>query len=247
LTTLVLLGLMLIMVVGLFVSNYKSPTFVLEEEATLNTDENTGNYLKNRYPSLSPDELKVLSGTSTNQDLLNGLITQFNSDKDAIGIGLCLFIIAKDQSSDSLYNEAGKSLLGNPEEIITQEDADFVFEKAKKAYINALEINKDNLSANNGLALCYIDYYQNVMKGVGLLKETLSQDTNNIEAIQYLGFLSIKSNQLEKASERFKKLVDLQPLNPEHYNNLSQVYLRMGDKQKANLYLEMGKNLSENK
>lgn len=237
---------MSLIIVGLFVYNYKSPTFVLKEQV-LQKDSVSNNFVKNRYPELKKDQLLVLIGKVSNEPTLSRLYNKFDKENDFIGLGLCQSIYAKSLKSDSLFSLAGKNILNTPESIKTQEDADFIFSKAKVAFEQSLAINKNNLSANNGLALCYIDYDEQVMKGIGLLKHTLSQDSNNIEAIQYLGYLSIKSNQLEKAIERFKKLVALQPSNSEHYNNLSQVYMRMGDKHKANLYLEMGKKLSENK
>jgi tetratricopeptide (TPR) repeat protein len=238
---------MLFIIVGLFVYNYKSPTFVLEEQVLLEKDSINNSFVKNRYLELKKDELLVLTGKSSKKAILSTLYNKFDKENDYIGLGLCQSIYATSLKSDSLFSVSGKNILNMPEYIKTQEDADFIFGKAKAAFEQALAINKNNLSANNGLALCYIDYDEQVMKGIGLLKHTLSQDSNNIEAIQYLGYLSIKSNQLEKAIERFKKLVALQPSNSEHYNNLSQVYMRMGDKHKANLYLEMGKKLSENK
>ena len=233
--------------VGLFVYNYNSPTFVLKEEKTSLKDSFSSNFIESNYSSLTSKELKVLSSKMKDNDVLKRLYATFNKDSDLIGLGIVQTLFAKQTKSDSLFTIAGNNLLSNPEAIKTKSDADYIFGKAKENFQTAIDINKNNLAANNGLALCYIDYDQQVMKGVGLLKQTLSQDSNNIEAIQYLGFLSIKSNQLEKAIERFKKLVDLQPLNSEHYNNLSEVYLRMGDKQKAIYYLNIGKKLSENK
>jgi tetratricopeptide (TPR) repeat protein len=246
-TTLVLVGLMTLMIVGLFLYNYKGPTFVLEEQVILEKDSVNNDFIKIRYPELKKDELLVLTGKTSNKATLSTLYNNFDETNDYIGLGLCQSIYATSLKSDSLFSVSGKNIINMPESIKTQDDADFIFGKAKAAFEQSLAINKNNLSANNGLALCYIDYDEQVMKGIGLLKHTLSQDSNNIEAIQYLGYLSIKSNQLEKAIERFKKLVTLQPSNSEHYNNLSQVYMRMGDKHKANLYLEMGKKLSENK
>lgn len=245
-TTILLLAGMVIIAVGLFVINYKSPTSFLEPQDQAVKEGNNTQYLKNKYPELSEGEREVLLGKKEDEALLNKLYEGFSNEPDTIGTALCQKLYAEKTQSDSLFTLAGQNLLKEKYGIQTQEDADFLFPLAQESFEKALKINENNLEANNGLALCYIDYNEQVMKGVGLLQHSLSIDSNNVEAIKYLGFLSIKSNQLEKAIERFKKLVNLQPRNPEHYNNLSEVYLRMGDKQKAQLYLEMGKNLNKN-
>lgn len=237
---------MVIIGVGLFVMNYKSPTSFLEPKEAVDRGEVHSTYLKDRYPSFTQGDFDILLGKTENKNKLKDFYETFSSKPDTVGSALCQRIYAEEKGSDSLFTLAGQNFLMERDGIQSQADADFLFPLAQECFEKALAINKNNLAANNGLALCHIDYNEQVMKGVGLLQHSLSIDSNNIEAIKYLGFLSIKSNQLEKAIKRFKKLVDLQPLNPEHYNNLSEVYLRMGDKQKAQMYLEMGKNLNKN-
>ena len=61
------------------------------------------------------------------------------------------------------------------------------------------------------------------MQGILKYKEVLSIDSNNIEAIYQLGILSIQSNQLEKAAERFKKLILLRPENQEFKDTYERI------------------------
>jgi len=105
--------------------------------------------------------------------------------------------------------------------------------KAKVAFEKVLKLNPDNLDAQTAMAAIIVQIDQDVMKGVGLLKDVVAKDSNNIQAIFTLGMLSIRSNQFEKAEERFEKLITLQPFNPEYYFYLGEVYAKSGKTQKA--------------
>lgn len=105
--------------------------------------------------------------------------------------------------------------------------------KAKKAFEKVLTINPNNLNAKTALAAIIVQIDQDVMKGVGMLKEVVAADSNNVQAIFTLGMLSIQSGQFDKAEERFLKLVQLQPFNPEYYFYLGEVYAKGGNTQKA--------------
>eukprot|EP01092_Planopodium_desertum_P015401 TRINITY_DN81498_c0_g2_i4.p1 TRINITY_DN81498_c0_g2~~TRINITY_DN81498_c0_g2_i4.p1 ORF type:complete len:272 (-),score=4.79 TRINITY_DN81498_c0_g2_i4:274-1089(-) len=105
--------------------------------------------------------------------------------------------------------------------------------KAKEAFEKVIKLNPDNLDAQTAMAAIIVQVDQDVMKGVGLLKEVVAKDSNNVQAIFTLGMLSIRSNQFEKAEERFEKLITLQPFNPEYYFYLGEVYAKSGQTEKA--------------
>jgi predicted negative regulator of RcsB-dependent stress response len=105
--------------------------------------------------------------------------------------------------------------------------------KAKKAFEKTIALNPNNLDAQTAMAAIIVQIDQDVMKGVGLLKNVVAKDSNNIQAIFTLGMLSIQSGQFEKAEERFVKLVQLQPFNPEYYFYLGEVYAKSGNTAKA--------------
>jgi len=105
--------------------------------------------------------------------------------------------------------------------------------KAKMAFEKVLKLNPNNLDAQTAMAAIIVQVDQDVMKGVGLLKDVVAKDSNNVQAIFTLGMLSIQSNQFEKAQERFEKLITLQPFNPEYYFYLGEVYAKSGKTEKA--------------
>ena len=70
---------------------------------------------------------------------------------------------------------------------------------------------------------------QRFMKGVRMLKDVLKLDSNNQEAIYKLAIFSVRSNQLEKAKQRFKKLISLQPENQGYRKMLEELCIETGD------------------
>ena len=68
-----------------------------------------------------------------------------------------------------------------------------------------------------------------IMEAVTKYKKVIELDSNNVEAIYSLGILSIQSNQLQKAKDRFKKLILLQPQNQEYKKIYDQILVDLGE------------------
>lgn len=86
--------------------------------------------------------------------------------------------------------------------------------RAGELFQKVLKLDPDNLSAKAdlGLALMTSD---NPMRGVGVLREVLEQDSTDEKVLYYLGTLAIKSNQYDKAAARLTQLVRHHPRNVE--------------------------------
>ena len=52
---------------------------------------------------------------------------------------------------------------------------------------------------------------QDPMRGIMMLREVLEEDPDNAEAHWHLGLFSVQSGQYDKALERFKKVLELEP------------------------------------
>lgn len=52
---------------------------------------------------------------------------------------------------------------------------------------------------------------ENPMAGITLLREMVAEDSTNVDAHYYLGLFSVKSGQLDKAIDRFKRVIALRP------------------------------------
>lgn len=52
---------------------------------------------------------------------------------------------------------------------------------------------------------------ENPMAGITLLREMVAEDSTNVDAHYYLGLFSVKSGQLDKAIDRFERVLALRP------------------------------------
>lgn len=111
--------------------------------------------------------------------------------------------------------------------------AGYLNDRAITGFQKALEFEPDHLDAKANLALAYVEGEGSIMKGVRLLKEVEEAEPEHEKALFYLGILSTRSGQYEKALNRFEKLKKLQPDNAFLHFHIGNVYTQMGDKEKA--------------
>jgi len=67
------------------------------------------------------------------------------------------------------------------------------------------------------------------MEGIMSLRQIAEEHPNNPKAQFYLGLFSIQSGQYEKAVERFRRVVELDPANAEAYRFLGDAHQSLGD------------------
>jgi len=84
--------------------------------------------------------------------------------------------------------------------------------KAREWYQKALEKNPNLLNVKANLAMTYVST-DTPMQGIMLLREVLTADPTNEVALFNMGLLSMRSNQYEKAVERFRQLLKVRPEN----------------------------------
>lgn len=104
---------------------------------------------------------------------------------------------------------------------------------AVESFKKAMEIAPDNLDAQTGLGIAYVNGgAPSPMAGIGLLLGVVAKDPKNLKANLNLGLFSMKSGQFEKAVQRFKTVVEQQPeLEPYFY--LAESYRQLGMKPEA--------------
>ena len=116
---------------------------------------------------------------------------------------------------------------------------------AKSLFDKALELNSTNDSSKVGLGACYLfgNISASPMQGLQIIMEVANRDTTNMYAQMVLGLGGIKSGQLDKAIERFNKVVSKQPGNLEAIINLAEAYDRKGDKANAVKWYKISLNM----
>jgi cytochrome c-type biogenesis protein CcmH/NrfG len=120
-------------------------------------------------------------------------------------------------------------------------------EGAIRNYEKVLELNPDNLQAQTAIGVASVEGSSQLgvmpMKGIGILKEVLNKDPENVDAMTNLGYFAIQSGQFEKAVERFEKVLSIDPQNAEAYIYLTDAYLSQEKIEKGVETLEKYKSL----
>ena len=105
-----------------------------------------------------------------------------------------------------------------------------LYSSAINCFNKALALDPDNLEIKTSIASCYVEGSQDPMKGITMLREVLTADSSNVNALWQLGLFSMKSGQFDKAVVRFKKIAEIDPRNLEVYLYLAEAYEKSGDK-----------------
>jgi len=110
---------------------------------------------------------------------------------------------------------------------------------AVEAFQKATAMAPDNLDAQAGLGIAYVNGGGPPMQGIGLLLGVVAKDPNNRNAVLNLGLFAMKSGQFEKAVDRFKSLIVIEQKNKtlgtdiEPYFYLAESYKQLGMKKEA--------------
>lgn len=247
-----LIAIALILTTVLFVMGFKTPfgkatpggalalkqTFDAEAFLSDQTAKQS-NPLKQQIAKLSTDK--------TNKENLVKLTNLWDSLNVPLASAYYTRLLAQQEQNEITWFASGSKFYNVANFSQDSGVVAYSIKNAKESYSKVLELNPANLQAKSALAVCIIQGDNDVMKGVGMLKEVVATDSNNIQAIFTLGMLSIQSNQFDKALERFEKLVKLEPFNPEYYFYLGEVYAKSGNTKQAIKTYETCKTLVTDK
>lgn len=153
---------------------------------------------------------------------------------------------AKLENSEKSLNFAARL---NSELLRSAESASvraWAAQQAIAAFEQSLELNRDNDTVKMALAAAYVDGTSQPMQGIQLLLGITREQPNHIQANLMLGQLAIRSGQMDKAQERFEKVLSIEPENTEALYFLAEVYKSKGNKQKAIELLEECKRIINN-
>ena len=106
-------------------------------------------------------------------------------------------------------------------------------------YKKVIEYNPENLNAKTDLGVLYAEGTSDPMAGIMLLREVVAKDPKHENAQMNLGLLSLKSNQNDKAIERFENVLQINPARLEMYVYKAYAYVAMKDTSKAKENFEL--------
>lgn len=209
------------------------------------------NLIKNIGSSTTVVKPDVLTSTDTSRIALS--IQLLDTMKQYLYAAVLSEKIAKMQNNPIKFHDAARYYLMELYDHEAEKNELMLTKKAKENLEKSLELQPENIDAKIDLAVSVYNINRmqtpenqsDLMRPALLLREVIAKDSNNLDALYYLGKLSVESNQFEKAIERFKKLVSLQPQNPDFYFEISQIYAQMGEKEESELWNKKGQSLTK--
>ena len=151
---------------------------------------------------------------------------------------------AKLEKSEKNLNFAAHSYLEELRGVGDPSLKSWMATQAKELFTLSLEMNPLNDSAKVGLGSTFFfgaGGDASPMEGIMSIREVAQRDTANMYAQFMLGYGGMISGQLDKAAERFLKVVQKEPGNNEAIFLLAETYERLGDKKQAIYWFSEGK------
>jgi len=136
--------------------------------------------------------------------------------------------------------EESWSIAGTTYAICTQQSTDskvrqYCTNRAFKAFENAISINPSNVQHKVNLALVHLET-QNPMMGIQMLRNLNQENPDNVLVLMTLARQSIRTNQLERASERLLKVLEIEKGNKEAACLLTDIYTQLQQNDKIQTY-----------
>lgn len=226
----------------------------------LNSEINISELLKHAKERLTPEQAKtvislenaVIRGNVKEQQIAS--YKQLASFwKDSVGIfePYVYYIseASKLENSEKSLTFAAHLFLSNLKVENNAAMQHWLATNAKDLFTRANEINPNNDSTKVGLGASYLfgNISDNPMEGITLIRNVIQKDSTNTFAQMMLALGSLKSNQLNKAIERFLIVLRYEPNNLEAAINLAETFEKTGDKTNSIKWYEFVKAKMNNK
>jgi lipopolysaccharide biosynthesis regulator YciM len=108
-----------------------------------------------------------------------------------------------------------------------------LYQSAMRCFKKGIQLDPKNLDAKIMLASCYVEGTEAPREGVSMLREIEKTDSTNVKLQLTFAFLSMKSQQIDKAIERFNKVLRFDSSYIEAYLHLADAYEREGETDKT--------------
>lgn len=99
-----------------------------------------------------------------------------------------------------------------------------LYDAAIRCFRKALELEPGNLDAKTGLGIAIVDGTTNPMDGITLLREVEAIDSTHIDMQLALGEFAMRSQQYDKAIDRFNRVLRMRPEMYAIHLSLAELY-----------------------
>jgi tetratricopeptide (TPR) repeat protein len=186
--------------------------------------------------------LKNADGEEANK-LAEQLAQKWDDVNQAAPAAFYYEMLAKQSKEYSTWIKAGDRFTSAYQAVQDTTQQAALVQQAIVAYQEALKADANSLDAKTGLGMAYVNGTANPMQGIQLLLEVVKQDPQNVKANMNLGLFSMRSGQFDKAVERFKTVIDVQP-GPEVWFYLASSYENLGENAEAIFAFQKAKELA---
>lgn len=104
-----------------------------------------------------------------------------------------------------------------------------LYEASIRCFQKALQLEPGNLDAKVGLGIAMVDGTNDPMAGITLLREVEAKDSTHINMQLALGEFAIRSQQYDKAIERFNRVLRMKPEMYALHLSLAEIYDAQSD------------------
>lgn len=126
------------------------------------------------------------------------------------------------------------------------DDRQWAYNRGKAVFETILKSDPENADAKIGLGVCLVESGQgSPMEGIGLLRDVVDKDPTNTRAILQLGHFSVFSGQFQKALDRYRQALAVDPKLDEAYFFIGDTYAKMGETDSAFIFLNKYKELQQ--
>ena len=143
--------------------------------------------------------------------------------------------IAKIQKTEASWSIAGTTYALCINQNESEKIRNFCFKRAINAFERAISIDPEKIEPRINLAVCYTDFPlpEEPMKGILMLRELNEKHPKNVQVLNQLGRLALKTNQFERALERLEEAYSIDPDNKNTVCLLADAYKSAGNVAKA--------------
>jgi tetratricopeptide (TPR) repeat protein len=113
-----------------------------------------------------------------------------------------------------------------------------IYESAIRCFKKALELEPDNLDAKTGLGISMVDGTNDPMAGITILREVEAADSTHINVQLALADFAVRSEQYDKAIERYTRVLRMKPEYYAIHLSLAELYDQKHDTANVILHLE---------
>lgn len=187
-------------------------------------------FVRTAEKSLKPELLTKLQAlqAAKSYDSLVGFWTRMRRPDLASLVSEQKAVATKAQAD---WMDAGNRYFYSTQFVQDKTEIPLLYQGAIRCYSRYLEKDPGNADVKIMLASCYVDGTADPMKGISMLREIEKTDSNNVKLQLTFAMMSAKSGQLDKAVQRFNKVLRLDSSYIEAYLHLADAYEQQGNKE----------------